>query len=256
MNGGSSAPYLACTPCVPLFVYCLIRVEAEGLLDYQGRAGIISIVRWNLRPVIFGVENSFSLRISEHKSLQFPNAVALNAFGCRNTQKSAKERPPRKICKQPGLKRPDSLCESLGHLSPLALLFGELQTGLELSDPSPLRWLQQTNPHKSWGQCLGAVSTQASGQVRLSRFPILEFRASSDCLRGAKELGKLRGGETLSKTPPQKRFLNPPACVGSLRLQKLTFKVISAIIDFRKSIIVIRAIRAIQVVPILARKRK
>ena len=55
MNGGSSAPYLACTPCVPLFVHCLIRVEAEGLLDYQGRAGIISIVRWNLRPVIFGV---------------------------------------------------------------------------------------------------------------------------------------------------------------------------------------------------------
>ena len=58
MNGGSSAPYLACTPCVPLFVHCLIRVEAEGLLDYQGRAGIISIVRWNLRPVIFGVDNS------------------------------------------------------------------------------------------------------------------------------------------------------------------------------------------------------
>ena len=56
MNGGSSAPYLACTPCVPLFVHCLIRVEAEALLDYQGRAGIISIVRWNLRPVIFGVK--------------------------------------------------------------------------------------------------------------------------------------------------------------------------------------------------------
>ena len=47
--------------CVPLFVHCLIRVEAEGLLDYQGRAGIISIVRWNLRPVIFGVENFASL---------------------------------------------------------------------------------------------------------------------------------------------------------------------------------------------------
>ena len=31
-------------------------MEAEGLLDYQGRAGIISIVRWNLRPVIFGVD--------------------------------------------------------------------------------------------------------------------------------------------------------------------------------------------------------
>ena len=40
----------------PCFLLCLIRVEAEGLLDYQGRAGIISIVRWNLRPVIFGVE--------------------------------------------------------------------------------------------------------------------------------------------------------------------------------------------------------
>ena len=62
MNGGSSAPYLACTPCVPLFVHCLIRVEAEGFLDYQGRAGIISIVRWNLRPVIFGVDSR--LRIS------------------------------------------------------------------------------------------------------------------------------------------------------------------------------------------------
>ena len=56
MNGGSSTPYPACTPCVPLFVHCIIRVEAEGLLDYHGRAGIISIVLWNLRPVIFGVE--------------------------------------------------------------------------------------------------------------------------------------------------------------------------------------------------------
>ena len=44
----------------PCFVLCLIRVEREGLLDYQGRAGIISIVWWNLRPVIFGVEKSDS----------------------------------------------------------------------------------------------------------------------------------------------------------------------------------------------------
>ena len=56
MNGGRSTPCLACTPCVPLLVHCLIGVEAEGLLDCQGRAGIISIVRWNLRPVIVGVE--------------------------------------------------------------------------------------------------------------------------------------------------------------------------------------------------------
>ena len=39
MNGGSSASYLACTPCVPWFVHCLIRAETEELLDYQGRAG-------------------------------------------------------------------------------------------------------------------------------------------------------------------------------------------------------------------------
>ena len=32
-----------------------IGVEREGLLDYQGRAGVISIVRWNLRQVIFGL---------------------------------------------------------------------------------------------------------------------------------------------------------------------------------------------------------
>ena len=33
MNGGSSAPYLAWTPCVPLFCALFKR---EGLLDYQG----------------------------------------------------------------------------------------------------------------------------------------------------------------------------------------------------------------------------
>ena len=40
----------------PCFVLCLLTVETEELLDYQGRAGIISIARWNLRPVIFGGE--------------------------------------------------------------------------------------------------------------------------------------------------------------------------------------------------------
>ena len=61
MIGGSSTPYLACTPCVPLikFILCLIGVETEGFLDYQGRAGITSIVQWSLRPVIFGVELLF-----------------------------------------------------------------------------------------------------------------------------------------------------------------------------------------------------
>ena len=55
MNGGSSAPYPACTPCVPLFCGFLIGVETEVLLDHQERAGIVSFVWWNLRPVIFGV---------------------------------------------------------------------------------------------------------------------------------------------------------------------------------------------------------
>ena len=40
MNGGSSAPHLACTPCVPLFVHCLIRVEADrGAFRLPGAGG-------------------------------------------------------------------------------------------------------------------------------------------------------------------------------------------------------------------------
>ena len=40
----------------PCFVLCSIGVEREGLLDYQGSAGIMSIARWSLRSVIFGVD--------------------------------------------------------------------------------------------------------------------------------------------------------------------------------------------------------
>ena len=48
-NGGSSTSYLARISRVPLFCTCFfIGVETKGLLEYQGRAGIISIVRWNL----------------------------------------------------------------------------------------------------------------------------------------------------------------------------------------------------------------
>ena len=58
MNGGlrKSRSYLARTPCVPLFCTLFNRVGDRRVLDYQGRAGIISIMQWNLRPVIFGVE--------------------------------------------------------------------------------------------------------------------------------------------------------------------------------------------------------
>ena len=51
-----SASYLA----FRCFVLCLIRMETEGLLDYQGGWGIISVVQWNLRPVIFGGESGAS----------------------------------------------------------------------------------------------------------------------------------------------------------------------------------------------------
>ena len=58
---------LCCTSLTPFaspcFIFCLLRAETEGFLDYQGRAGIISIVRWNLHPVIFvgdfGIKNMF-----------------------------------------------------------------------------------------------------------------------------------------------------------------------------------------------------
>ena len=44
-------------PCVPLFSTLFNKGwKQKSVLDYQGQAGIISIVRWNLRPVIFGVE--------------------------------------------------------------------------------------------------------------------------------------------------------------------------------------------------------
>ena len=43
-------------PLCPLVLHVFIGVETEGLLDYQGR-GILSIVRWNLCPVIFGVDS-------------------------------------------------------------------------------------------------------------------------------------------------------------------------------------------------------
>ena len=44
------------SPCFVL-VFFFIGVEREGLLNYEGRAGIMSIVRWNLRPVIFSSKN-------------------------------------------------------------------------------------------------------------------------------------------------------------------------------------------------------
>ena len=55
MNGGSTALYLARTLCVPVFLLILVGLEAKELLDFQGRRGITSILRWNLHPVLFCV---------------------------------------------------------------------------------------------------------------------------------------------------------------------------------------------------------
>ena len=37
------------------FLLVIIGPEAKGFLDFQGRHGVTSAVRWNLRLVIFGV---------------------------------------------------------------------------------------------------------------------------------------------------------------------------------------------------------
>ena len=63
MNGKSTVSYLVRTPRVPFFMLILIGLEAKNLLAFQGRRGIASVVRWNLRPVIFGVEK----RDAQHK---------------------------------------------------------------------------------------------------------------------------------------------------------------------------------------------
>ena len=119
MNGGSSAPYLACTLCVPLFCTLFNRGETEGLLDYQGRTGIISIVQWNRRPVIFGV--GIACRVPELNPLSFCES----RFGGLETAIRANHSHVMKIGillridsrESIHANRPDSHCESLGHLS-------------------------------------------------------------------------------------------------------------------------------------------
>ena len=56
MSGRSTVSYLVRTPRVPFFMLVLIGLEAKNPLAFQGRRGIASVVRWNLRPVIFGVD--------------------------------------------------------------------------------------------------------------------------------------------------------------------------------------------------------
>ena len=64
MNGGNSASYLARTPCILLFCTLCKRGEHRKALDYQGRAGIISIVRWKLSPGHTRYRSKCRLKIS------------------------------------------------------------------------------------------------------------------------------------------------------------------------------------------------
>ena len=51
----------------------VIGVETEELSDCQGRAGTMSILPWDLRPVIFGVEicSGFSDFFRDFPNLSF-----------------------------------------------------------------------------------------------------------------------------------------------------------------------------------------
>ena len=48
-------------PLYPLVLYFLNGGGNRGAFRLPGKGGIVSIVRWNLRPVIFGVEKSKSV---------------------------------------------------------------------------------------------------------------------------------------------------------------------------------------------------
>ena len=60
MNGGSTTLYLARTLCIPAFLLILVGLKAKGLLDFQGRRGITSVVWWNFA-------RSYSVSIQEYK---------------------------------------------------------------------------------------------------------------------------------------------------------------------------------------------
>ena len=68
----------------PCYLLGLMGVETEGLLDYQGRAVIIPIARWNLEPpVIFGVENPATTTVKA--------AAAAAAAAKRRSQENSEE---------------------------------------------------------------------------------------------------------------------------------------------------------------------
>ena len=78
VNGRSTVSHLVRTPHVPL--------QAKGLLAFQGRHGIASVVRWSLCPVIFGVDLSLSLYLSLSLSFFFFHFLHVFRVACQSAK--------------------------------------------------------------------------------------------------------------------------------------------------------------------------
>ena len=53
----------------PYFLLCFSGWKQKGFETTRGGWGLISIVRWNLGPVLFGVNLSFSDKVPQHVNL-------------------------------------------------------------------------------------------------------------------------------------------------------------------------------------------
>ena len=96
MNEGSAASYLARALCIPVFLLILVGLEAnlvgleaKGLLDFQGRRGITSVVWWTFPLAVLShcaTRNHTSER-DQNRREQLPQQVQdVNAFwGPRET---------------------------------------------------------------------------------------------------------------------------------------------------------------------------
>ena len=86
MNGRSTVSYLVRSPRVPFFMLISKNLEAKGFLVFQGRRGIVSVVRWNLRPVFFGVEYKLGMSLLTLYKQQCANEVPFKKLGSEKLQ--------------------------------------------------------------------------------------------------------------------------------------------------------------------------
>ena len=76
VNGGSTGSH-PLRPCV--FAY-FIGLETKVFLDFKGRRGITSVVRWNLRLVIFGVASHWERKGRFRKRVGFGECTLVPVF--------------------------------------------------------------------------------------------------------------------------------------------------------------------------------